>query len=54
MLRARYQAVSRTDKADNLWLFGGNGDDINLSDGQLNDLWKYNGSTMWLPTNGNG
>jgi len=47
----RIQAVSWTDPAGNLWLFGGNGFDSNGNEGQLNDLWKYdttNGQWAWM------
>jgi N-acetylneuraminic acid mutarotase len=47
----RYQGLSWTDLMGNLWLFGGNGSDINNSSDKLNDLWKYNRSTnqwMWV------
>ncbi|MBC7947628.1 MAG: T9SS type A sorting domain-containing protein [Chitinophagaceae bacterium] len=36
----RYVSVSWTDSANNLWLFGGFGQDQATS-GYLNDLWKY-------------
>jgi hypothetical protein len=36
---ARYSAASWTDKNDDFWLFGGEGDD------DLNDLWRYSVST---------
>jgi hypothetical protein len=38
---ARHQAVSWTDAAGNLWIFGGNGYDSAGTLGWLNDLWKY-------------
>jgi surface-anchored protein len=34
-----------TDNAGNLWLFGGNGFDVNGIFGELNDLWKYDINT---------
>jgi hypothetical protein len=37
---ARYQAISWTDAAGNLWLFGGYGSDSAGTTGRLNDLWK--------------
>jgi N-acetylneuraminic acid mutarotase len=39
---ARTGAVSWTDSAGNLWLFGGTGFDSQNSSDLLNDLWKYN------------
>ena len=45
---AREFAVSWTDPAGNLWLFGGRGLDRNAKEGFLNDLWRYHRSTdMW-------
>ncbi len=38
---ARCCAVSWTDSAGNLWLFGGWGYDSAGNKGDLNDLWKY-------------
>ena len=43
---ARYYSVSWTDTAGNLWLFGGNGYGAAAALGNLNDLWKWNG-TQW-------
>jgi N-acetylneuraminic acid mutarotase len=43
---ARYDSVSWTDSADNLWLFGGYGLDLSGSTGHLNDLWRFDG-TYW-------
>jgi N-acetylneuraminic acid mutarotase len=37
----RSSAVSWTDSSGNLWLFGGSGFDSTGTDGDLNDLWKY-------------
>ena len=37
---ARSDAVSWTDNAGDLWLFGGRQQDSN-GDGMLNDLWRY-------------
>ncbi len=45
---ARDRATTWTDKAGNLWLFGGYGKDGNDSLGNLNDLWMFNTSTnLW-------
>jgi N-acetylneuraminic acid mutarotase len=47
---ARYSGVSWTDAAGNFWLFGGNGRD-SISQGDLNDLWRYNpnsGDWAWM------
>ena len=38
---AQASAVSWTDAAGNLWLFGGVGDDSTGTGGVLNDLWQY-------------
>ncbi len=43
---ARYGAVSWIDSSGNLWLFGGLGYDAGGNHGQLNDLWKFDG-TNW-------
>jgi hypothetical protein len=43
---ARLWSISWIDESDNLWLFGGNGIDINGTRGDLNDLWKFDG-TNW-------
>jgi N-acetylneuraminic acid mutarotase len=43
--------VSWTDASGNLWLFGGNGIDSAGTNGDLNDLWKYNitsGQWTWV------
>jgi len=37
----RENSVAWTDSGDNLWLFGGLGDDSKDVNGLLNDLWKY-------------
>ena len=37
----RTQAITWTDASGNIWLFGGNGKDVNGTSGQLNDLWKF-------------
>lgn len=52
---ARVAAASWTDKSGNLWLFGGNGQDVNgllceetAGPCELNDLWKYDPTTnIW-------
>jgi len=38
---ARGGAISWTDSAGNLWLFGGYGFDSGGTNGNLNDLWQY-------------
>jgi N-acetylneuraminic acid mutarotase len=43
---ARTSAASWMDAAGNLWLFGGNGYDALGTFGDLNDLWKHDG-TNW-------
>ncbi len=43
---SRDGSVSWTDSSGNLWLFGGNGWDSTGTQGFLNDLWKFNG-TSW-------
>lgn len=46
---ARIEAVSWSDSAGNLWLFGGFGLDSAGSNGMLNDLWKYSaGQWTWI------
>ena len=48
---ARQSAVSWTDAAGMLWLFGGYGYDSAGSESLLNDLWKYNpatGNWTWM------
>ena len=47
---ARENAVSWFD-GTNLWLFGGNGYDATGTQGDLNDLWKFNG-TNWIWVSG--
>ena len=42
---ARSYASSWTDASNNLWLFGGQAYDANLSIGYANDLWKYSAGT---------
>jgi N-acetylneuraminic acid mutarotase len=48
---ARWSSFSWTDDAGNLWLFGGVGFDIAGSLGELNDLWKFDG-TNWTWVSG--
>ncbi len=48
---ARYEAVSWIDNSGNLWLFGGTGDDSTGAYGDLNDLWKFDG-TNWTWVSG--
>ena len=43
---ARHAAVSWTDSAGNLWLFGGLGNDSTGAGGNLNDLWQYTPSNQ--------
>ena len=43
---ARGRAVSWIDSSGKLWLFGGNGTDSAGSGGWLNDLWKYDPTTL--------
>ncbi|MFI5128365.1 MAG: kelch repeat-containing protein [Chitinophagales bacterium] len=51
---ARDGAISWTDDAGNLWLFGGEGYVAGGSPGYLNDLWRYNSSTnQWTWIKGN-
>ena len=48
---ARFGAASWTDTNGNLWLFGGYGDASGISQGDLNDLWKFsptNGEWTWI------
>ena len=47
----RSDAVTWTDRADHLWLFGGMGCDANGANGALNDLWSFNlatGQWTWV------
>jgi N-acetylneuraminic acid mutarotase len=40
-----------TDNSGNLWLFGGDGFDLNGTQGELNDLWEYSpasGKWTWI------
>jgi N-acetylneuraminic acid mutarotase len=49
----REASVSWTDKAGNLWLFGGIGYDSAGANASLNDLWKFDPSTReWAWMNG--
>jgi N-acetylneuraminic acid mutarotase len=58
----RVLATSWTDSMGSLWLFGGEGYDANNSNGNLNDLWKFDPSIKqwtWMGgsndmTNGHG
>lgn len=43
---ARHSAVSWTDAGGNLWLFGGYGYSAPSSSGYLNDLWKFDLTTL--------
>jgi N-acetylneuraminic acid mutarotase len=48
---ARDHAVSWTDTAGNLWLFGGYRRGLDASRGSFNDLWRYNptaGTWTWI------
>jgi N-acetylneuraminic acid mutarotase len=46
---ARWDSVSWIDRNGNLWLFGGNGIDSAGTAGDLNDLWKFDGSNWtWI------
>ena len=46
---ARVYANSWVDSAGDLWLFGGDGYDVNGTNGALNDLWKYSsGQWTWM------
>jgi hypothetical protein len=50
---ARDEAVSWTDSAGNLWLFGGELIDSSGNYAEFNDLWKYNPSTgLWTWVSG--
>jgi N-acetylneuraminic acid mutarotase len=48
---ARDGAVSWIDADGNLWLFGGYGRDSTGAEGELNDLWKFDG-TNWTWVSG--
>ncbi len=46
---ARQMASSWSDDSGNLWLFGGFGHDSGENRGDLNDLWRFDGSHwMWV------
>jgi N-acetylneuraminic acid mutarotase len=46
---ARGDSVSWIDRSGNLWLFGGYGSDSTGAKGDLNDLWKFDGSNWtWV------
>jgi N-acetylneuraminic acid mutarotase len=50
----RYGASGWTDRNGNLWLFGGQGRDIQGFWGDLNSLWEFNPATgQWAWTGGN-
>jgi Kelch motif len=45
----RYAAAAATDAAGNLWLFGGNGNDVAGKSGVLNDAWEYDlSAAKWI------
>jgi N-acetylneuraminic acid mutarotase len=51
---SRVNSVSWIDSSGSLWLFGGNGFDVNGTGGFLNDLWKFNPTTgRWTWVSGN-
>ena len=50
----RYNATAWVDSAGNLWLFGGNGFDVNDYSGELDDLWEFSPSTLQWAWMGNG
>ncbi len=56
--RARYQAMTWTDKSGNFWLFGGDGGfAAGGVDLELNDLWEFNPSTKewaWMAGSSGG
>jgi len=43
---ARYGTVSWIDSSGNFWLFGGYGDAADISEGDLNDLWMFNPTSL--------
>lgn len=47
----RESATTWTDSSNNLYLFGGNGLNIEDKQGQLSDLWKFDGQN-WIWING--
>jgi len=42
---SRLGASSWTDSSGHLWLFGGNGFDVNANNADLNDLWEFDPTT---------
>ena len=48
---ARFASTGWTDSDGNFWLFGGYGSDSTGTEGNLNDLWKYDG-TNWTWVSG--
>jgi hypothetical protein len=51
----RYSAVTWTGSNGNFWIFGGTGLDSTGTQGELNDLWKFNPATnMWTWMGGIG
>ena len=48
---SRCSSVSWKDSTGNFWLFGGNGYDTTGNKGELNDLWKFDG-TNWTWVSG--
>ena len=50
---SRYSSISWIDASGNLWLFGGNGTDSAGVTGQLNDLWKFDGTDWTWVSGGN-
>ena len=46
---ARFLSASWRDSNDNLWLFGGSGEDDFSNAGYLNDLWRFDGNEWtWI------
>src|SRR5580700_4727184 len=49
----RNSGASWTDHSGNLWLFGGDGLDANVTEGSLNDLWEFSPNTnQWVWVSG--
>jgi len=48
---SREQSISWIDSSGNFWLFGGDGYDLDGTNGFLSDLWEFNGSE-WIWTGG--
>ncbi|MGD0567966.1 MAG: kelch repeat-containing protein [Candidatus Sulfotelmatobacter sp.] len=49
----RNSGASWTDHSGNLWLFGGDGLDANVTEGSLNDLWEFIPNTnQWVWVSG--